>query len=464
MFKHLNLTISSIPLSNQYINVTLKNQNDKKHHEFIYHEKNHTLNLFILKSSYNTNLDYEYLGGEIVTELLPYGENFNLDLNIFSMDEAAYIINGVYLRSWCFNEYKKKKKLESIVCYVAQEKETLLFFDTYLKKISDGVIFAKKLCALPPNILTPIYMVEEIQKLFQNENDVIITVLNKNDILAKKMNLLYNVAKGSIYEPYVVIIEKNKHLLPQKVFLGKGVTFDTGGISLKPSDSMITMKEDMAGAAAIIGAIYGTQEPVIGIVGLVENMIGAKAQRVSDIITSMSGDTVEIINTDAEGRLILADLMTLAQTFPHITEIIDLATLTGAVGVALGKEYAAIMSNNQNLVYQLIQSGINVGELLWQLPCGVEYNHHLKSESADISNVGTKGESGTIAGAKFIEFFLKDKNIAWSHIDIASVIKKKNQLSQESTNGFGVRLLVQYLKISQKSCCVKEQFCCNKNK
>jgi leucyl aminopeptidase len=458
MKNHIQLEITSIEEASTNISVTLHKKNEKEMHEFINESK--VLKLFILKENYNTKLDYELLGGSIVEEVLKYGNEITLNLKDFQNDEGAYIINGFYLRSWVFDEFKKKNKIQSLRCLVKDHKEVENIFENHLKKTSDGVLFARRMCELPPNVLTPKVMAEEIKNLFLQEKDVKVTLLDKHSIKEKNMNLLYGVGMGSIHEPYVVIVEKGTN--PTTVLLGKGVTFDTGGISLKPSDSMIEMKKDMAGAASVIGAVYASKEPVIAIVGLVENMIGSKAQRVSDIWKSMSGDTVEILNTDAEGRLVLADLMTLAQTYSGIKEIIDLATLTGAVGVALGKEYGAVMSNDNNLANKLMDSGREVGDLLWQLPCGDEYSHHLKCENADLKNVGTKGESGTIAGAKFIEFFLKDKSIAWAHLDIASVISKKSSLCHEHTNGFGVRLLEHYLENKNyNSCCNKKNSCCN---
>lgn len=464
MKNHINLlitdkNITDIIPNKQTVFVTLQLKSCKIH-EFTRHEKSDTLShlkLSILKEKYNTKLDFEYLGGEIIGEITKYGSVFVVDLEQFDPNEAALIINGMYLRSWIFDEFKKKEKIENITSIVKDINKTNDVFYNHLKKTSDGVLFAQRMCALPPNVLTPKRMVEEIKLLFQEEKDITITILDKNDIQKQNLNLLYNVGKGSVNDPYVAIIQRGNN--PSTALLGKGVTFDTGGISLKPSDSMIDMKKDMAGAASVLGAIYSTDKPVITIVGLVENMIGSNAQRVSDIIISASGDSVEILNTDAEGRLVLADLMTLAQTYSDINEIIDVATLTGAVGVALGTEYAAIMSNNNKLSKTLIESGKETGDLLWPLPCGEEYNHHLKSEIADLKNIGTKGKSGSIAGAKFIEYFLKNKEIAWAHMDIAYSISKITPLSHQCSNGFGVRLLKHYLE-NKNSCCNKKTSCC----
>lgn len=434
--------------------VKLFPKGNHKNHEFFHTPSN--LNLYLLKDKYNTALDYEYLGGDIISSIEKYGEEFTIHLQNFEVDEAAHIINGMYLRSWVFDAYKKKEKIKVITVIVKEPEIIKEFFENNLKKTSDGVLFAKRMTALPPNVLTPQRMVQEIQELFSHEKDVVITVLNKQSLQEKHMNLIYGVSMGSIHEPYVVIIERFTNA--KVALIGKGVTFDTGGISLKPSESMKDMKKDMAGAASVVAATYATSSPIITIVGLVENMIGPNAQRVSDIWTAMSGDTVEILNTDAEGRLILADLVTLAQTY-NVNEIIDVATLTGAVTIALGKEYGALMTNNERLGDKLMASGKETGDKLWLLPCGEEYNHHLQSDHADIKNVGTKGESGAIAGAKFIEFFLKDKSINWAHMDIAAVVSNHTSLSHEYSNGFGVRLLVNYMH-KKCICSSKKINCC----
>lgn len=441
------------------INVIL----DDKNKEFNCHEFNsHTLKLKVKNKNYKKNLDYEYLGGDISKELKSYGEYFVIDLEEFGVDETAYIINGFYLGSYELNLFKTKSKptIKSVEFKVKNAKAVEDFFLTKLKKVSDGNLFARKLCYLPPNVLTPKAMTEEISQFFKNECDVTVEVLDVEEIKKRNMNLLYNVAMGSINKPYVVIMTKGKD--PKVALLGKGVTFDTGGISLKPTSGMVDMKKDMGGAAAVIGAVYASEAPVMGVVGLVENMIGQNAQRVSDIWTAMSGDTVEILNTDAEGRLVLADLMTLTQTYSNINTIVDLATLTGAVGVALGKIYGGLMSNSQSLTLSLIESGKETGDLLWSLPCNDEYNYHLESQIADIKNVGERGDAVATAGAKFIEYFLKNKDIRWAHIDIASVIDKITSLSHKNCNGYGVRLLHNLIKkITEQNCCLQKENCTN---
>lgn len=456
---HIKLNIyENINSNSQELFIFLKKKNEQEYH----FANKKEIFLSILEEKYNSPLDFEYLGGNIFNEIISYGNNFNLDLTQFDNDEAAFIINGLYLRSWSFNDFKKNfKKIENISIKVQDALKTKEIFNK-IKKTSDGIIFSQKICALPPNILTPEKMLEEITNLFKKEENINIKILDKLKIKNEKLNLIDAVAKGSKNNPYVVIIEKgNLDMNNICLLLGKGVTFDTGGISLKSSDSMIDMKKDMAGAANVIATVYASSVPVVAIVGLVENMIGSNAMKVSDIYTSKNGHTVEVLNTDAEGRLILADLLSYGEEIYKPKEIIDVATLTGAANICLGKEYAPIMGNNKKLISNLINSGNIVGELLWELPCNDYYNHHLESKIADIKNIGTRGESGTIAGGKFIEFFLKNKAIKWAHIDIAATISKETILCKEFTNGFGIRLLTYYLEnfflinfdFKNKNCC-----------
>ena len=404
---------------------------------------------------------FEYLGGHIIEKLSLYDGNFLLKLNEYDEDEVSLILNGIYINSWNFDEFKtKKNKKITTLNVLVKNKDIILDLFNKLKKVSDGLLFAKRMSIMPPNIIYPETFVEEVKKLFINEKDVKITILDSKIIQEKNMNLLYGVGKGSQYPPYVMILEKGSN--PSVALIGKGVTFDTGGINLKSSDGMLGMKIDKTGASVVVGAVYGATQPVMGIIGLVENMIGSKAQRLNDIVKSMNNTYVEILHTDAEGRLVLADLITLAQTYSSIEEIIDVATLTGAVGVALGEEYAALMSNNQKLADSLMYYGNITGDKVWQLPCGSEYDFYItKNTDGDIQNVGIgKGHSGVIAGGKFLEYFIK-KSIKWAHLDIASAHHKTNFLhkNKSHSNGFGVRLLTKYLE-NTSQCCNKKTSCC----
>lgn len=455
---HIKFNINNHLFDNT-IKVTLhKEEKNFQGHEFSRNEE--FLRLKILKNNYESSLDYEYLGGNIVTELLKYDGEFTLDLTDFDDDESAFILNGIYIKTWVFDEFKtkKNKKITELNIQVKDMELVNNIFFNKLKKVSDGLLFTKRMSAMPPNIIYPETFVDEVIKLFRNEKDVKITILDSKEIQKKNMNLLYGVGKGSIYPPYVMIIEKGEN--PTTALVGKGVTFDTGGINLKPADGMVGMKMDKTGAAVVIGSIYGSQSPVMGVIGLVENMIGSKAQRLNDIIQSMKGDYVEVLHTDAEGRLLLADLITLTQTYENIEEIINIATLTGAVGVALGKEYAALMTNNKKLGENLKLHGTLTGDRLWELPCGPEYDYYLnKNTDGDIQNIGIRGEGGTIAGGKFLQYFIND-NIKWAHLDIARAHQRHTPISNGFSNGFGVRLLVSYLTNKENSCCGNKNNCC----
>jgi leucyl aminopeptidase len=300
----------------------------------------------------------------------------------------------------------------------------------------------------PSNILTPSEFVSRIKNL--SSPNLKIKILDQKKLSQLGMEALLAVSHGSRQDPYVAIIE----YLPIKdqkplLILGKGVTFDSGGISIKPSGGMDEMKGDMAGAATVVGLMKALDEKktnlnVIGIVGLVENMTDGNAMRPGDIIRSMSGKTIEILNTDAEGRLVLADLATYSIKNYQPKAIIDLATLTGAILVALGQEMAGLFTNDNNLAEQLIKSGEKTGELLWRMPIGDKYMEMIKSKVADIKNVGGR-YAGAITAAEFIHAFVEDT--PWAHIDIAgtSITSPKTDVNNSWASGFGVRLLCQYV-------------------
>ena len=269
------------------------------------------------------------------------------------------------------------------------------------------------------------------------------------------MGALLGVAQGSSNEPRVVSMSwngnKSKTFKPEVCFVGKGVTFDTGGISIKPSGGMEDMKWDMGGSGVVIGlmkALAGRKAKVniSAVVGLVENMPSGKAQRPGDVVTASSGHTIEVINTDAEGRLVLADAVTYAINKFKPKRIIDLATLTGAVIVSLGNQRAGLFSNDDDLAQNIFDSGEKTGEKVWRLPVGEEYDDDIKSPIADMHNVGSGRGAGSTAGAKFIEQFVQ--NIPWVHLDIAGVTwsKSNSDLYPKGGTAFGVRLLNSYVK------------------
>ena len=384
--------------------------------------------------------------------------SINKKLKITSDELAVNILHGLKLRSYNFYKYKMKsknkfknslKEIELLVNNITSAKK----YYNPLKALEDGVFLTRNLVSEPANILTPKTLAQEAQKL--NTLGVKVEVLKLPQIKRLKMGALLGVAMGSANEPRVVSMTwngtKNKNSKPEVCFVGKGVTFDTGGISIKPSGGMEDMKWDMGGSGVVIGlmkALAGRKANVhvTAVVGLVENMPSGKAQRPGDVVIASSGHSIEVINTDAEGRLVLADAVTYAINKFKPKKLIDLATLTGAVIVSLGPQRAGIFSNNDELASNIFDSGEKTGEKVWRMPVGEEYDDDIKSAIADMKNVGSGRGAGATSGAKFIEQFTQ--NIPWVHIDIAGVTwsKTNSKLHPTGGTGFGVRLLNTYVK------------------
>lgn len=371
---------------------------------------------------------------------------------------AANIAYGMRLRSYRFDKYLTKLKPEQkshlkTVTFasgdVAGGRTAYAAFD----KIADGVFLTRDLVSEPPNVIYPKSLAEACNTL--KGLGIKIDILDEKHMKKWGMGALLGVAQGSENPPRLVTMTwmgdpsaKDKKPV---IFVGKGVTFDSGGLSLKPPAGMEEMKWDMAGAGAVIGAMKAlagrkAKANVIGVVGLVENMPSGGAQRPGDIITTMSGQTVEVLNTDAEGRLVLADAMWYAQEIFHPRCIIDLATLTGAIITALGHEYAGLFSNDDALSEQLTRAGKNVGELLWRFPMGDAYDKDIDSPAADMKNIGARGEAGSITAAQFLLRFVK-KGTPWAHLDIAGMAwqHKEKPLCPKGATAFGVRLLDQFI-------------------
>jgi leucyl aminopeptidase len=318
-------------------------------------------------------------------------------------------------------------------------------------RVGDGVNFARRLADLPGNILTPAKFVEEIQKL-QKKYKWEVEVLHKAQLEKQGLNALLAVSAGAQNNPYLALIKYNYSDANEKIALvGKGVTFDSGGISLKPSKNMEEMKYDMCGAAAVLGSmkvISESQLPagVIAAIPLVENLPSGTAIRPGDIVTSYSGKTVEIINTDAEGRLILADAISyvIKNYAPNI--LVDLATLTGAIITALGHMDAGLMSNDKILIDELQESGNITGERVWPLPIWEEYDGLVKSNIADLRNTSKESGAGAITAAVFLRQFVE--NIRWAHLDIAGTAwgMPDRSYRPKGATGFGVRLIYHWLK------------------
>ncbi|MEO8647796.1 MAG: leucyl aminopeptidase [Acidobacteriota bacterium] len=323
--------------------------------------------------------------------------------------------------------------------------------------IGDSINFTRDLANEPPNILTPTEMANRAQKMAR-ETGLKCEILDETKMKKLGMGSLLSVSAGSEQPAKMIVLRyeparstgKKDELL---AFVGKGITFDTGGISIKPAEGMDAMKYDMSGGATVIGtlraiALLKPTVPVLGVVAAVENMPDGRATRPSDVVTAMNGKTVEILNTDAEGRLILADAVAYAEK-QGATSIVDMATLTGAVIVALGDQNTGIMGNDQDLVNQIISLGQEVGENFWQLPVSEEYSKQIRSDIADVKNIGPRGKAGTIMGAVFIQEFI-DK-AKWAHLDIAGTAWYDTVRPHQAKGptGVAVRTLLRLVEESQ---------------
>jgi leucyl aminopeptidase len=366
-------------------------------------------------------------------------------------EQAAAVASGIRLRAYKFDRYKTKKKdgedealsagISLAVGDVTAAKKAFASDD----HIVDGVIIARELVNEPPNVLFPVEFARRASQL--RKLGVDIDVLDVKAMKKLGMGALLGVGQGSTQPSRTVIMRWNGGKKGEQpvAFIGKGVCFDTGGISIKPAASMEDMKGDMGGAACVVGLMHAlaarkARVNVVGAIGLVENMPDGNAQRPGDIVTSMSGQTIEIINTDAEGRLVLADVLWhVARKFkPKF--MIDLATLTGAIMVALGTEYAGLFSNNDELAERLTSVGQATGERVWRMPLGPEYDKQIDSQFADMKNTGTRN-GGSITAAQFLQRFVDDT--PWAHLDIAGTAMgaPKTEINQSWGSGYGVRLL-----------------------
>ncbi len=316
--------------------------------------------------------------------------------------------------------------------------------------IADGVALTQTLVAEPPNILYPETFVERCQHLA--DLGVEIEVLDERQMKALGMGALLGVAQGSTRPPRLLAMRWNGGNPGDApvVFIGKGVTFDTGGISIKPAAGMDMMKWDMGGAGAVAGAIKAiagrkAKANVVGVVGLVENMPDGNAMRPGDIVTTMSGQTVEVLNTDAEGRLVLCDAISWAQSAYNPKVIVDLATLTGAMVISLGHEYAGIFANDDTLATDLLAAGEASNNKLWRFPLSPAYDKLIDSPIADMKNIGPR-EGGSITAAQFLKRFVGD-GVAWAHLDIAGMAwaDKDGPVWAKGATGYGVRLLDRYI-------------------
>lgn len=401
--------------------------------------------------------DWEKAGGALVSRLQTSERRLVVDLtgSDASAQDAARLALGAVLRNWRHDVYRttlpeKEKPVLHEVVIVAAAIGAAAAWDRN-EAIAAGVARARLLVAEPANILYPESFVDRCGSLA--ELGVEIEVLDRPAMEALGMNALLGVAQGSAREPRLLALRWDgtggAEAMPVAL-VGKGVTFDTGGISIKPAVGMEGMKADMGGAAAVVGAIQAlaarkAKVHVVGVCGLVENMPDGNAQRPGDVVRSMSGQTIEVINTDAEGRLVLCDALTWVQRKYAPRVVIDLATLTGTIILALGNEYAGVFSNDDTLSAQLIRAGDAVGEKLWRLPLSDAYNKLIDSAIADMKNSGARA-AGSITAAQFLERFVAD-GVQWAHLDIAGVVwaDKPGSTYEKGPTGYGVRLLDRFI-------------------
>jgi leucyl aminopeptidase len=398
----------------------------------------------------------ERIGGALVARLLASGETrLVLDAAGFDAATAARIAFGAAARSWRYDLYrtklprKQKPTLEELVIVGADAGAEAAFGRE--AAVLAGLDLTRSLVSEPANIVYPESFVERARAAMEPLG-VQFEVLDEAAMKKLGMGALLGVAQGSVRPPRLLAMRWNGGAegAAPVVFVGKGITFDTGGISIKPAAGMEAMKWDMGGAGAVTGAMMAlasrkAKANVVGVCALAENMPDGNAQRPGDIVTSMSGQTIEVINTDAEGRLVLADAMTWAQRTCKPKAMIDLATLTGAMIISLGHEFAGLFANDDDLALQLAGAGKASGDKLWRLPMGEAYNKIMDSQIADMRNAGSR-DAGSITAACFLGRFVEE-GVKWAHLDIAGMAwaDKPGTLYDKGATGFGVALLDRFI-------------------
>jgi leucyl aminopeptidase len=410
--------------------------------------------------------DWTELGGTVRGKL--QGKVLEADIVFdgiepLTREAVAAFAQGFMLRHYAFKKYKSKTQppaegeeangagagdVQARIKLFSSPKDASSDAYRAAMAVADGVYFARDLVNEPANILTPPEFTDRLRGL-ENEG-LKVEVLDESALKSLGMNALLAVGQGSAQPSSAVILRwdggASSSAAKPLVFVGKGVCFDTGGISMKPAQGMEDMKGDMAGAAAVAGtmlALARRKAPVraIGLVGLVENMPDGKAIRPGDVVTSASGQTIEILNTDAEGRLVLADLIWYAQNHLNPRSMITLATLTGAILVALGKENAGLFSNDDAIANQLTEAGLDTGETVWRMPLSKKYDKAIDSKIADMKNIGGR-DAGSITAAQFIQRFVSN-GMPWAHLDIAGTAmgSPSTDVNHSWGSGYGVRLL-----------------------
>jgi len=446
--------ISSSELS--YIADLLKNS-DLSKNLFVF-ELNSKKKIVLISIKKNLkSFDIENLGSELYTRL-NYGRNSTYEINTDTItgkynNFLSYLLHGFTLKSYEFNKYKTKKEIRLITLNIFGNKNKPSAKDQLkFKALEEGIFYARDLVSEPGNILHPDEYAKRLKSL--KKHGLKVNIYDDKKLKKLGMNSLLGVGQGSIRGSYLVTMEWNglKNNSKPLAFVGKGVCFDTGGYSLKPAKFMEDMTYDMAGSATVVGlmknlALKKAKINAVGVVGLVENMVSGNAQRPGDIVKSYSGKTIEILNTDAEGRLVLADALTYTEKKFKPKFIVDLATLTGAIIVSLGSEYAGLFSNNDKLSQQLLDAGDKVKEKLWRMPLHENFDKLINSKNADMQNINYVGGAGSTTAAQFLQRFILKKT-PWAHLDIAGMAFSKygGALNSGGATGYGVRLLNQLIE------------------
>ena len=432
--------------------------NNKRGYSFISeYSQNRFINYYLYKVK-NNQLDFIYqdIGGSIISEALSISKDkIEVSFDYLSKDLKhknniiKNVVIGMLSRNYSFKNYKLKddSKIITKVNLISNQKSLINKNLIYAKNIDLGVSETRNLVTKPANILNPQNFVNEIKRL--SKTGLKIEILDEIKLKKLGMNALLGVGQGSSNKSFVAIMKWNGGKKNSKPlgFVGKGVCFDTGGISLKPARFMEEMKYDMAGAGTVTGlmktlALRKAKVNAVGVVGLVENMPDGNAQRPGDVVKSYSGQTIEIFNTDAEGRLVLADILTYTEKRFKPKFMINLATLTGAIIVSLGNEFAGLFSNNDQLAERINKVGYKDNEKAWRLPLDKNFDKLMDSKIADMQNINYSGGAGSITAAQFLQRFIMNKT-PWAHLDIAGMAwtKKTTKTIPYGATGYGVKLL-----------------------
>jgi leucyl aminopeptidase len=439
-----------------YVSDLLKTSNLKENLLFFDINSKKTIFLLSIKKDLKTS-DIENLGAKF-HGCINYDKKNDYFINMDTINSkienfAAYFLHGLKLKSYEFNIYKSKKDKRIIsINVIGNNNKISAQNQLRFKALEEGTFFARDLVSEPGNILHPDEYAKRLSSL--KKHGLKINIYDEKKLKKLGMNALLGVGQGSIRGTYLVTMEWNglKNNSKPLAFVGKGVCFDTGGISLKPAKFMEDMTYDMAGSATVVGlmknlALRKAKINAVGVVGLVENMPGGNAQRPGDIVKSYSGKTIEILNTDAEGRLVLADALTFTEKKFKPKFMIDLATLTGAIIVSLGSEYAGLFSNDDKLSKQLLDVSKKVDEKLWRMPLHKNFDKLIDSKNADMQNINYVGGAGSTTAAQFLQRFILNKT-PWAHLDIAGMAFSKygGALNPCGATGYGVRLLNQLIE------------------